>query len=629
MSILIKNLVKYYGELLIVNSFNLEIADGEFFALLGASGSGKSTVLRMIAGLTVPSSGSIELGGKDVTFLPPQKREVGMVFQNYAIFKHMTVAANIEFGLKVRGVSKQERTTRQEELLEIVGLSGMGSRYPHQISGGQRQRVALARALVYKPSVLLLDEPFGALDAAIRSQLRESVRDIQRKLKITTILVTHDQEEAFELADRIGIINKGKLVELGSAHSLYHKPKSSYAASFIGSGHVLVGRAGGGKIKLGKINLNFPADAPPHKEGDPVRVLFRPEDVICSKEPLNSQNDLLLIGEGIIEDSVFSGANLRTRVKITELSGVRPLNSSSRLGEGIKLSSFQPSSNIDSDLQCGRSCYVYSKHFHVLNPSGLRMLIKCSEPKQSSAAWVIGSMLASAAHGKATMLHVFDNASSVEKEKKKIESIFLPEINPELNLEFKIKQGDEHYQTLVSAQEDFFEIIIKDRDLDLSDGLFTGLDALSIALLQEGQVPVMLTAEPRSKLDKILVCTAAGEPGKYDVLIGARIARQTGASVTVLHVLKEQPSEEQKMRLERHLNEAKNVLTDLGVESETLIETGEPKEVILEIAKKEAFDLIVLGAPAPQESQNVITKSITSKIIAATFLPVLVVPMVE
>src|ERR1041384_7759257 len=190
MSIIVKQLSKRYGKTLVVNRMSLTVEDGELFVLLGASGSGKSTILRMIAGLISPDKGQIELNGKDVTTLPPQQRDTGFVFQNYSLFRHMTVAQNVEFGLQVRKAPASERRSRREELLDLVGLAGLGNRFPNQLSGGQQQRVALARALAYRPAVLLLDEPFGALDVKIRAQLRKNLKEIHDKLKLTTILVT-------------------------------------------------------------------------------------------------------------------------------------------------------------------------------------------------------------------------------------------------------------------------------------------------------------------------------------------------------------------------------------------------------------------------------------------------------
>ena len=205
MSIVLDQITKRYQGTPVVNDVSIEIAEGEFFVLLGPSGSGKSTLLRAIAGLTGIDHGRISLHGDDVTHLSPRERQVGFVFQNYALFRHMTVADNIEFALRVRRVKAADRIARRKELLRLVALEGMDDRLPSQLSGGQQQRVAVARALAHKPSVVLLDEPFGALDAKIREELRTTIRQVQRELGITTILVTHDQEEAFALADRIGV----------------------------------------------------------------------------------------------------------------------------------------------------------------------------------------------------------------------------------------------------------------------------------------------------------------------------------------------------------------------------------------------------------------------------------------
>src|SRR4051794_17153792 len=275
MSIRLESLAKSFGGQPVVKPTSLEVRDGELFVLLGASGSGKSTILRMIAGLTAPDSGTIRLHDRDVTALPPQERGIGFVFQNYSIFRHMSVGENIEFPLKIRKVPPAERVRRREELLDRVGLGGFGNRYAHQLSGGQQQRVALARALVHEPSVLLLDEPFGALDVKIRSQLRRNLREIQRQLGVTAILVTHDQEEAFELADRIGLMERGELLEVGEPEGLYARPRTLFGATFLGAGTVLVGRARDGAARIGPLALPIPPEVE-HEEDARVRVLVRP-----------------------------------------------------------------------------------------------------------------------------------------------------------------------------------------------------------------------------------------------------------------------------------------------------------------------------------------------------------------
>ena len=218
------------------------IAEGELFVLLGPSGSGKSTLLRAIAGLTTIDHGRIVLHGRDVTNLGAKDREVGFVFQNYALFRHMTVADNIEFALRARRVrARRARERRRDELLELVSLEGYDERLPSELSGGQQQRVALARALAHEPRVLLLDEPFGALDAKIRDELRRAIREIQRAVGITTILVTHDQEEAFSMADRIGVMDRGRLQEVGEPRALYQRPGTRFVATFLGAANLLLG----------------------------------------------------------------------------------------------------------------------------------------------------------------------------------------------------------------------------------------------------------------------------------------------------------------------------------------------------------------------------------------------------
>jgi len=250
-SIVLENVSKRYDQQIVVNNVSLEIKNGEFFVLLGSSGSGKTTILNIIAGLASAEQGRVLLHDRDVTDLPTQKRNVGYVFQNYALFEYMTVAENIEFGLQIRKVPKKERQLKRDELLELVGLVGLGDRMPRQLSGGQQQRVALARALVLEPDVLLLDEPLGALDARIRVELRRSLKAIQRQLGVAAILVTHDQEEAFDLADRIGVMSYGRLIEVGTPQDLYQRPQTEFVASFLGTANILLGHTEADRIQIG------------------------------------------------------------------------------------------------------------------------------------------------------------------------------------------------------------------------------------------------------------------------------------------------------------------------------------------------------------------------------------------
>jgi putative spermidine/putrescine transport system ATP-binding protein len=237
---------KVFGDrhgIVAVDGADLTVTDGELFAILGPSGSGKTTVLRMIAGFEQPTAGSIRLGGVDVTALPARRRDVNTVFQEYALFPHMSVAQNVEYGMKVRGVAKAERRTRTAEALEMVRLADYGPRRPAQLSGGQRQRVALARALVGRPRVLLLDEPLGALDLKLREQMQVELKAIQREVGITFVIVTHDQDEALTLCDRLAVFNAGRIEQVGRARDVYENPVNRFVADFVGTSNVLDGDA--------------------------------------------------------------------------------------------------------------------------------------------------------------------------------------------------------------------------------------------------------------------------------------------------------------------------------------------------------------------------------------------------
>ena len=268
-SIRLTDLAKSFGSVRAVDGISLEIADGEFFSMLGPSGSGKTTVLRMIAGFEQPSAGTIELAGNEVTGMTPFARDVNTVFQDYALFPHMSVAENVEYGLRVKKVKKAERRARAAEALETVRLSAHGDRRPTQLSGGQRQRVALARALVNRPKVLLLDEPLGALDLKLRREMQIELKQIQRDVGITFVFVTHDQEEALTLSDRIAVFNDGRVEQVATPRELYQNPRSSFVAGFVGTSNMLTGpaaravfgRDGTFSIRPEKIHLGEVPDA--------------------------------------------------------------------------------------------------------------------------------------------------------------------------------------------------------------------------------------------------------------------------------------------------------------------------------------------------------------------------------
>lgn len=313
MSIRLEQVSKSFADGAAVSDVTVDIRDGEFFVLLGPSGSGKTTLLRAIAGLTPIDHGRIDLHGRDVTNISTRDREVGFVFQNYALFQHMTVADNIEFALRARRVAADKRQKRRRQLLELVSLEGLDNRYPRQLSGGQQQRVAVARALAHEPRVLLLDEPFGALDAKIREDLRRSIRRIQRSIGISTILVTHDQEEAFTLADRIGVMDRGRLQEVGEPRKLYRHPATRFVATFLGAANLVLGTLDRGCVQVGESRL--PHNDPAHLRGrgDEATLVVRPEDV----ELALARNSLESPAVGIAEVSEVRFAGAIERVKLS------------------------------------------------------------------------------------------------------------------------------------------------------------------------------------------------------------------------------------------------------------------------------------------------------------------------
>ena len=281
-AIRLRGLTRRFGDVLAVDAVDLDVLDGEFLTLLGPSGSGKTTVLRMIAGFERPDAGTIELDGADVTNVPPYARDVNTVFQDYALFPHMSVRKNIEYGLKVKKVPAAERTQRVAEALESVRLGDYGDRAPSQLSGGQRQRVALARALVNRPKVLLLDEPLGALDLKLREQMQVELKEIQREVGITFVFVTHDQDEALTMSDRIAVFNQGRIAQLGSPSDVYEHPATPFVAGFVGTSNLLeesaaqavLGRPGTWSVRPEKIRI-LAADEPAEPGEHAVRGSVR------------------------------------------------------------------------------------------------------------------------------------------------------------------------------------------------------------------------------------------------------------------------------------------------------------------------------------------------------------------
>ena len=303
----------YDGKTMVLPNLNMSVRNGEFLTLLGPSGSGKTTCLMMLAGFETPTSGEIRVNGKSVHNLPPQKRDMGMVFQNYALFPHMTVGQNLSFPLEVRGMAPDERARRVKRALEIVRLEGYGDRRPGQLSGGQQQRVAIARALVFEPGVVLMDEPLGALDRRLREQLQLEIRSIQRELGVTMVYVTHDQQEAMTLSDRIAVFNNGEIQQVAAPETLYEEPAREFVARFVGDNNLLRGTVHSVDGEICKVQVGeglieaFMVE--PLEVGAQTVLAIRPERVVLS--PSMEYSNTVTAG---VDDMVFQGDHLRVHV---------------------------------------------------------------------------------------------------------------------------------------------------------------------------------------------------------------------------------------------------------------------------------------------------------------------------
>ena len=308
--ITIHDVTKTYGNVYALKHVDLDIKSGEFMTLLGPSGSGKTTLLMVLAGFTRPDFGSIRFGDDEIIRMPPHKRNVGMVFQNYALFPHMSVSENVGFPLKLRKVDKSSMSTRIEQALDLVELSGFGSRHIDQLSGGQKQRVALARAIVFEPRILLMDEPLSALDKKLREHMQIELRKLHEKLGMTTVYVTHDQREALTMSDRIAVINHGELMQLDTPESIYNHPKSKFIADFIGESTFLDVSVRGGNVFYSRQQLNINQEVDEQKS---YQLMIRPERLQIKNGSCPPSSNLL---NGIVEDIVYQGDSMLVTVRV-------------------------------------------------------------------------------------------------------------------------------------------------------------------------------------------------------------------------------------------------------------------------------------------------------------------------
>ncbi|HEX5717668.1 MAG TPA: ATP-binding cassette domain-containing protein [Thermoanaerobaculia bacterium] len=621
MSIVLEELTKRYAGHPVVNGVSLEVADGELFVLLGSSGSGKSTLLRMIAGLSEVDAGRVLLHGRDVTGLPPAKRGVGFVFQSYALFRGMSVAENVEFALSIRGVSKAERRRRRDELLELVGLAGLGGRMPRQLSGGQQQRVALARAQAHNPEVLLLDEPFGALDAKVRLELRRTIREIQRELGITTIFVTHDQEEAFELADRLAVLSFGRLLEAGPPDELYLRPETEFVATFLGTANLMVGEHTAAGVQLGPVQFPLTTRAEAADGSRRVQILFRPEDVALR----GSAQDLSCpsLGEAVVEQRSFVGSFERLRLRLPLLPGVRAIAPPVPFGnDGVWVEAARSQDQARRfPLHPGDKTWVGVQRVHALVHPGMKFLM-VTDGSGSKATLGLGGELARLAHAQVTVLETGSEPGEAAERRSQ-------EVRERLGSGLAALETRSTREVMAEAVEREAERQTCDLVI-LTPPLREGLETAE-RVLGAGQHHLLIVPEAHAGQvpSRVLICVAVGEPGKEDVSFAGRLARHLGAEATILTVLREEekgtPSEP---HAERFLTRSTRTLWRLGVKASTRMRYGNVRDEILAELAEGRHNLLVLGTPLPGRGGELSLGGLVEKLLPLPLLaelPVLIV----
>jgi ABC-type Fe3+/spermidine/putrescine transport system ATPase subunit len=549
----------------------------------------------MIAGLTEIDAGRVVLHDRDVTDLPPARRGVGFVFQSYALFRGMSVAENVEFALSVRGVRRAQRRRRRNELLELVGLAGLGGRMPRQLSGGQQQRVALARALAHQPEVLLLDEPFGALDAKVRLELRRSIREIQRELGIATLFVTHDQEEAFELADRLAVLSFGRLIEVGPPEELYLRPETELAATFLGTANLMVGECTEEGVRFGPVRfpLSTQGDgATPRR----VQVLFRPEDVALREA--EGALGCPLLGKGVVDQRTFVGSFEKLRLRLPPLPGVRTIAPPAPFGSEelwVEASRTQEQAR-RFPLQPGATAWVGVQRVHALVHPGMRFLLLADGTARGTAALALGAELARLAHARVALVGVRSDALHEARERlgSGQASLDVREIPGAL----ADAVADE--ATRVPCDLVVLGLSAKPPDAEVE---------LAEEVLRAGQHHLLLVPESRGGPvpSRVLICVAVGEPGKSDVSFTGRLVRHLRAEATILTVLPQEEEERESTeveRAERFLERNRRGLSRFGVAATSSIRYGTAQgEIVAELARG-GHDLLVLGAPLPRRGHR-------------------------
>ncbi|HEX3555005.1 MAG TPA: ATP-binding cassette domain-containing protein [Thermoanaerobaculia bacterium] len=629
---MLEDLTKRYAGHPVVNGVSLTVGDGELFVLLGSSGSGKSTLLRMIAGLTEVDAGRVMLHGRDVTELPPARRGVGFVFQSYALFPSLSIAENVEFALAVRGMPGKARRRRRDELLELVGLAGLGLRMPRQLSGGQQQRVALARALAHQPEVLLLDEPFGALDAKVRADLRRTIRGIQRELGVTTLFVTHDQEEAFELADRLAVLSFGRLLEAGPPEELYLRPETEFVATFLGTANLLVGEATAEGVRVGPVCFPLGTHAEPRSADTAdtvdaaarrVQVLFRPEDVAVRDSA--EEASFPLLGQAVVDQRAFIGSFERLRLRLPAPPGVRAIAPVVPFGsDSIWIEATRSQDQARRfPLQTGDTTWVGVRRVHALVHPGLRFLLLTDGSAPSRAALALGGELARLAHARVAVL--------------------APGTEPGEEAGRRLQEAREQLGAGVASLEsrtsgeDTPAAVAEETSRRPCDLVVLGTsprDGLKLAesVISAGQHHLLLVPPDGAGRtagrapERWLICVAVGEPGKADVSFAGRLARHLRAEATIMTVLPETARRDGGSQTERFLAGSARTLARMGIPVTTRIRHGGVRAEILAQLRDGRHDLLVVGSPLPGRDGEIALKGVVGRLLPELpGLPLLIV----
>jgi sulfate transport system ATP-binding protein len=582
MSITLDQVTKRYQGSPVVNDVSLNVGDGEFYVLLGPSGSGKSTLLRSIAGLTGVDHGRISLHGRDVTHVSARDRGVGLVFQNYALFRHMSVADNIEFALRVRRMKAADRRERRKELLRLVALEGMDDRLPTQLSGGQQQRVAVARALAHKPEVLLLDEPFGALDAKIREELRRTIRQVQRELGITTVLVTHDQEEAFALADRIGVMNLGRLLESDKPDELYARPATRFVATFLGAANLLLARQTSEGIRFGTTPVNARAveRVDTGREHEVVAVL-RPEEVELA--PTREQLQAGYLAQGQVEEIVFTGAIERMRVRLQ--NGAEEAQLAGPAGESgaalIEVTRTQPEQRA-FPLAPGQPVFIGVRRIHVL-PTPLSSFSAFAAEEADARKLSQHPLLAGLATGMKTRVSV--------RVDETLDVVRAPGTKPDLAGVAVIAAGPESARQVQ-------------------------------VLLQRGAGEVLVLPEAVVAPKRILIHWVDETPRRATLAVSASLLRHVPAEAVYVGILPEGTSEAARPQGVRTLLDARSEAQAVhGLEMRTELRVGDAVEELAGQLGESPDQLLILGI----SNVEVLTERFNRLFTASPGWPMLIV----